>query len=261
METIMEKTEGWTEEKDLPVETPKIPNFKVFVAVPSYDKKVYVACVQSLMNAMQVLLKNGIEFQFSFEVGLPWLTMARNNLVRSFLESDCTELVFIDADIGFKPEAFRDLIVSNEAIIAGAYPKKQDEKVFAVLVKMGADGNPIVENGAVEAEGLPTGFMKIKRVVFEKIMEAHPELIYEDITTGKPTYNFFGMFIDKGKWYGDDYGFCKLWTDLGQRLWIIPNVTLTHSGSKVYEGNLHDHMVEEFKKEEASKNSDKAVRP
>jgi len=67
--------------------------------------------------------------------------------------------------------------------------------------------------------------------------------------------------IDKGKWYGDDYGFCKLWTDLGQRLWIIPNVTLTHSGSKVYEGNLHDHMVEEFKKEEASKNSDKAVRP
>jgi hypothetical protein len=133
------------------------------------------------------------------------------------------------------------------------YPKKQDDPLFAVLVKMGADGKPIVENGAVEAEGLPTGFMKIKRVVFEKIMAAHPELVYEDITTGKKTYNFFGMYIDKGKWYGDDYGFCKLWTDLGGQLWILPNITLTHSGSKVYEGNLHNHMIELGKQEAAEK--------
>ena len=216
-----EQVKGWTEAKDLPTEAPKIPNFKVFVAVPSYDKKFYVNCVSSLINATQVLLKNGIEFSFNFEVGMPWLTMARNNLARSFLESDCTELVFIDADLGFSPEAFRDLIVSNEAIVAGAYPKKQDNPIFAVLVKMGPDGHPIVENGAVEADGLPTGFMKIKRVVFEKIMSAHPELVYEDINTGKPTYNFFGMFIRDGKWYGDDYGFCKLWTDLGERLWIL----------------------------------------
>ena len=253
--------DGWTEAAPTPEtvatpsEPPKIPNFKVFVAIPSYDKKLYVNCVHGLLNATQVLIKNNIEFSFNFEVGMPWLTMARNNLAREFLASDCTELVFIDADIGFQPEAFRDLIVSNEAIIAGAYPKKQDEELFAVLVKLGEDGHPIVEHGAVEADGLPTGFMKIKRIVFEKIMSAHPELVYEDIITGKPTYNFFGMFIDRGKWYGDDYGFCKLWTDLGEKLWILPNMTLTHAGNKIYSGNLHNLMVSQFEKEQ----SDKAV--
>lgn len=79
---------------------------KIFVAVPSHDKKLFMNCHQSLMNALQVLLACKIPFQFAYEVGLPYISMARNNLVQKFMASDCTDMVFIDADVGFAPGRF-----------------------------------------------------------------------------------------------------------------------------------------------------------
>jgi hypothetical protein len=215
---------------------------KFFVAVPSYDRRISVPCVQSLMNALQVFQLNQIQFEFKFEVGLCWISMARNSLARAFMESDCTDMIFIDDDIGFPPFAFRDLISSGEEVIAGVYPKKEADEVYAALLKTTVQGNLVVENGLIEADGLPTGFMKIKRSVFEKMQAAYPELVYMDTRYGKKTYNFFGEFIRDGRWFGDDYGFCQRWREIGGRLWALPNITFIHQGNKNYEGNLHQFL-------------------
>jgi len=229
---------GWTSGEDLK----SAPQFKLFVAIPCYDKKVFVPCAQSLMNAIQWLLKNNVESHFKFEVGLPYVDMARNNLVRAFLESDCTDMVFVDADLGFAEEAFRDLALSNEAVIGGAYPKKQEKEGYAVLLQTDERHFIIEKNGVLEAEGLPTGFLKIKRTVFEQIIAAHPELAYKDAITEKVTYNFFGNYVKDGRWYGDDFGFCKLWNDLGGKCYVLPNITFIHCGMKNYEGNIWEYL-------------------
>lgn len=216
---------------------------KVFVAVPCYDKKVYAPTAQSLMNAMQAMQLMDVPFEFKFEVGCPYVTMARNNLVRAFMESECTDLVFIDADLGFSATAFRDLINSPEEVIGGAYPKKQDELEFAVRLKTDSDHHPINHNGVLLADALATGFMKIKKSVFERMRDAYPELKYQDGVTGKMTYDFFGTFVKNGRWYGDDYGFCHLWEEIGGEMWCMPNIQFTHIGSRNHDGNFHNYLM------------------
>ena len=79
---------------------------KIFVAIPTHDKKIFCNCHTSLMNALQVMLACNIPFSFAYEVGLPYISMARNNLVRKFMASDCSHMVFIDSDVGFAPGMF-----------------------------------------------------------------------------------------------------------------------------------------------------------
>lgn len=215
---------------------------KIFVAVPAYDKKLFVQCTQSLMNAMQVMLLMDIKFEFKFEVGCPYVSMARNNLVRAFMASECTDLVFIDADLGFPATAFRDLISSEEAVVGGAYPKKQEHDEYAVRLATDDDFHVINENGALVAEALATGFLKIKREVFEQMQAAYPEKGYVDVNSGEYCYNFFGTYVENEKWYGDDYGFCHLWERLGGRMHVLPDITFLHAGK---EGNFHQHLIKQ----------------
>ena len=235
--------EGNNMDEQVQVNTGDAAAMKIFVAVPCFDKKVFVPCVQGLMNATQVFLWNKIQFEVKFEVGLPYVSMARNNLVRAFMESNFTDLVFIDTDLGFPPAAFRDLIYSPEDVVAGVYPKKQNTEMYPVLLKTDEQGHPVVENGLLLASGLPTGFMKIRRQVFEKLGAAHPELAYVDALSGKTTYNFFGTFVRDGRWYGDDYGFCALWNDLGGKCYALPDITFVHCGGRNFEGNFHQHLL------------------
>lgn len=220
---------------------------KVFVGIPTMDKKTFVTCTQSLMNAVQVLLAMGTQFEFKFEAGLPYVSMARNNLVASFMATDCTDMIMLDADLGFPPAAFRDLILAEEEVISGAYPKKQAEEGYAVMLKTDSEHHPIMENGVLLAEGCATGFIKIKRSVIERLYEAHPELAYVDALTSKKTYDLFGTFVKDGRWYGDDYGFCYHWQNLGGKCWVLPDITFLHTGTKNFEGNLHEFMKKQPK--------------
>ncbi len=227
-------------------ETPQLnelyTGLKIFVAVPTHDKKIFCNCHQSLMNALQVMLACNIPFNFSYEVGLPYISMARNNLVRKFMASDCTHIVFIDADVGFAPGAFHDLIIAKEDIIGGAYPKKQDSEEYAVRLKKGDDGNVVFHNGVLMAEGLATGFLKISRKAITDMQVAYPELAYNDGITNQTTYNFFGEFMVDGRMFYDDFGFSYLWEKMGGEMWVLPNITFTHAGSKDFKGNLHEYL-------------------
>ena len=216
---------------------------KIFVAVPSHDKKLFMNCHQSLMNALQVLLACKIPFQFAYEVGLPYISMARNNLVQKFMASDCTDMVFIDADVGFAPGAFHDLIISKEELIGGAYPKKSDTEEYAVSLAKNENGESFMHDGVIAADGLATGFLKIKRSVFEKMQAAYPDLEYEDCMSNQKTFNFFGEFKIGKRIFYDDFGFCHLWRELGGNMWILPNITFTHAGSKDFKGNLHEYLT------------------
>ena len=216
---------------------------KIFIAVPTHDKKIFCNCHQALMNAMQVMLACNVPFSFCYEVGLPYISMARNNLVRKFMASDCTHIVFIDADVGFAPGAFHDLIIAKEDVIGGAYPKKQDSEEYAVRLKKGDDGNVIFSNGVLMAEGLATGFLKISREAISKMQAAYPEMVYNDGISNQQTYNFFGEFTVGDRMFYDDFGFCHLWSQCGGEMWVLPNITFTHAGSRDYRGNLHEYLA------------------
>ena len=85
--------------------------------------------------------------------------------------------------------------------------------------------------------------MCVKRGVIEKMIEAHPELKYNDnVGIGKQyephMYGLFDTLIDEHKNYlSEDWTFCYLWRKMGGRVFADYKIKLDHTGYHTYEGN------------------------
>ena len=94
--------------------------------------------------------------------------------------------------------------------------------------------------------------MLIKRRVFEEIIKAHPELeIFQPTyVNGKETkrdnfYNLFDTLHDAKtkKYFGEDFGFCQRWTDLGGEVYLYIMDYITHVGEYQYQGRFWDELL------------------
>ena len=86
----------------------------------------------------------------------------------------------------------------------------------------------------------------IKRVVFDRLIAAHPELKFSAVhtlTNETPTddhlYALFECAIDpqSGVYLSEDYAFCARWRALGGEIWLDLHSRLTHAGMSYYEGD------------------------
>jgi predicted O-methyltransferase YrrM len=209
-------------------------------------------CHQSLAAAYQLLHAAGIAHDEHIVENCPCLPTARNTLVAMFLnDPQATDLFFVDADVGFEPTAVLRVLERPEGIVAGIYPLKRDAGGYPVKPKT-IDDVPIGRAGLVEADFLPAGFMRIKRICFDSLMAAYPELRYADsvvevlnLPPGITTmFDFFHMGIDAKtqRWTTEDYAFCQRWRDIGGQLWILPDINFEHVGPKAYSGNYEKYL-------------------
>src|SRR5690606_1740714 len=103
---------------------------------------------------------------------------------------DCTDLVFLDADVSWNPDDLIKLIKHDRDVVAGVYPKRSSrDKDFPVHVLPGV-ALQADSDGLVEVAGAPTGFMKIKRHVLEKMWEKneHRQFLGSGSKPGDPPY-------------------------------------------------------------------------
>lgn len=225
---------------------------KVIFAVAMGQGTISGATHRSLLIAREILNKADIPNDELNLEGSCYISHARNKLVADFLEGDGTDLIFIDDDVEFTPDSVLKLLKHQESIVGGVYPFKKDIEEYPVTIKTDENGYPYGKNGLIEATGLPTGFLKIKREVFTYMMEKYPALkYYED---GKEYYDLFGCAVMFGRWYGDDLAFCKRWELLGGTMWLEPDITFFHIGKKKYKGNFHEYLIE-LKEKEAFEHS------
>ena len=91
----------------------------------------------------------GMPVRFEFILYQPSISRARNLLSAMFLQSDCTHLLFIDADIDFSPDDVFSLIRAMDAnaevgVLGGAYPRRMiNWRNVARAVELGlAKDNP-----------------------------------------------------------------------------------------------------------------------
>ena len=94
--------------------------------------------------------------------------------------------------------------------------------------------------------------MLIKRGVIEKMIKAYPdlEIVQDTYLNGKKVtrpnfYNFFDCVHDpKTKhFYGEDFGFCKRWTEIGGKIYLYIDDELGHTGEYRYAGRFMDDLV------------------
>lgn len=257
------------EEKPMNPEPNKIeiqdPNKKpsIMIATPMYGGQCFGQYVAGLLGTLNKMRSVGVPVYWAQITNESLITRGRNELVRIFLEKGFDYLMFIDADISFDANAVAQLLAADRDITCGIYPKKEvDWKQVKKAAKAGKEdienyGGAFVMNmvgdkqesdadGVIEVRHGGTGFMLIKRRVFDILKDHVPQYrisTARDPETGeyvKPlTYEFFATSIDQtGALLSEDYHFCDLWRNHGGKIYANPFIKLEHVGTYVYNGDI-----------------------
>jgi hypothetical protein len=215
---------------------------KLFVALPAYDFKVSLKLAVSLARLAQQLPQHGIELTIGSICGCSVVSRARNLLVRDFLDSDCTELMFIDADINFDPEDVLRLMAwasdPKKGIVGGVPRTRKTNKVYIAQLDQDEEGVTMNRMGLVQAKRIATAFMMVRREVFERLVNENPQWNYYDHNTDKQLNAVFDFLVTEEGYMGEDYLFCDRARALGYEVWIDPTIKLGHMGVQEYEGDF-----------------------
>ena len=250
-------------------------NCRLMVATPIYDgaQGTYVRAALGLAWAAQA---EGVSVRFEFILHEAQIHRARSLLADLFVQSDCTHLLFVDADIDF---AAADIFAMIEAmagradcaILGAAVPRRT---VNWPRVARAAERGLAKHNAAdlaryagdfalsflnaeerfaltdlVELSQLGTGLMLIRRDVVETLCARHPDLLFrtdardrQGTGVGESVHALFLPEIDRssGLMLSEDYAFCRRARDAGFRIWLAPWVRTTHSGPATFRGSLAD---------------------
>ena len=226
----------------------------VFIALPAYDFKVSLKLAISLARFAQSAPQHGINIQIGSICGCSVVSRARNLLVQDFLETDCTDLLFIDSDINFVPEDIYRLMAwgsdPKKGIVAGV-PRVRETKATYIMALDHDENNALTMDamGLVRAKRVATAFMLVRRDVFETLVEAHPEWNYYDPRTDRTLSAVFDFKVTEEGYMGEDFLFCDRAREHGYEVWVDPTIKLGHMGVQEYMGDfgkdvLYPMMVE-----------------
>lgn len=165
----------------------------------------------------------------------PYLDDARNLVVQEFLKTDCSELLFMDSDVGCTPDqieavAKTRLNVGPLDIVAGwyfgaskrgtkpvVYRRPRPTAVKLVEVPKSDLTRAALGDDLLEVDAVGTGFMMIPRALLDLMIS----------TYDYPTTPFAELVID-GVHHGEDLTFCLRAKALGARIFVNPTVRVPH---------------------------------
>ena len=227
---------------------------KLFVATPMYGGRATAHFVHSMLRLQRLCGDLNVDFTYEFLTTESLITRGRNCLAQLFMDSHCSHMMFIDADIGFEPSDVVKLMACDQDLVCGLYPMKYiDWDNISQKVRMGLDSQslandtspaicnvletPDQRDNLVEVMEAGTGFMCIKRVVFETMMPHVPT--YQGNRPGELNtifHEFFATSIDphSNTLRSEDYHFCHRWRELGGKVYAMTDINLQHIGDYVY---------------------------
>lgn len=214
----------------------------VFIATPTLDGSLNYRYVAALLHSTAALTRSGIQFEISFEVGNSLIPDARNKLVAKFLDSQHTDLLFIDSDLAWSAFDLLKLLAYDAPFVAGVYQRKSLAKLD-FTVKFGASIT-LDRDGLMQAERTGTGFMRLRRDCLTAMVAAYPHLKLKDpgITPSDSLYAFFDTSIANGQYLGEDFTFCDRWRAAGGKVLIDPQINFSHMGTKAFDAPLMNFL-------------------
>ena len=267
----------------LEVSVDKLRKNKIFVATPMYGGMAHGMYLKSCLDLQAICSQYGIEVRFSFIFNESLITRARNYLVDEFLRAEgFTHLLFIDADIHFDPRDVIALVALDKDVIGGPYPKKS---IKWGAIKDGVKRHPEIDPSdmeklagdfvfnpvpgtekfsvaePIEVLEIGTGYMLVKRQVFDRFKEAYPEFSYRPDHVGQANFDgtryihaYFDTVIDRkrtvkidgvekelggsDRYLSEDYMFCQWWRNIGGSIWLCPWMKTHHIGTYAFTGDM-----------------------
>lgn len=260
---------------EIQVKVEELRKKKLFIATPMYGGMAHGLYMKACLDLQNVMNKYGVETKFSFLFNESLITRARNYLVDEFLRSGYTHMLFIDADIHFNAQDVVALLALDKDVIGGPYPKKTinwknvadaarkhpdlplkeleklvGEYVFNVV--KGTKNFSVTE--PLEVMEIGTGYMMIKREVFDKMTDAYPTIKYKPDHVGQANFDgsryihaYFDTVIDykdsivgggSDRYLSEDYMFCQMWRKIGGEIYLCPWMRTQHIGTYAFTGDM-----------------------
>lgn len=204
---------------------------KILIATPSYDGRLDVWYVNSLVNTVRLAQEKGITLVPVFMSYDALIQRARNDLFRIAVDSGVDDMIFIDSDMEWNPEWIMEMVSRSEDILGGTARKKTDDAEIYVAKTRDLTTHA---NGLIKCEGLGTGFVKLSRKAFMALWETSPEYQNE----GKVCRMICDVQIIDGQLYSEDTILFKKLNDLGFDCWLDPKMTCAHIGTKKFCGDM-----------------------
>jgi hypothetical protein len=213
---------------------------------------------RSLMHVPIAMNANGVDVSFAFIFNNSLIQSARNQLADIFVKHDFTHMMFIDADIKFNAGDILTMMRADKDVLAGIYPKKEinwgmvhnavgwgepPEKLthytgsLVVNLLNNEDSTTAKVTEPVEVFGAGTGFMLIKKSVFEKLSSVVDTYVDDDGVT-KGEFFFLKKDPSTGRQMSEDYAFCALCREHDIKVHVAPWVRLGHVGTYLFEGSV-----------------------
>jgi hypothetical protein len=236
---------------------------KLQITTPIYGGKPEIEYYHSIIKLQNFCQVWGLTVSFDFTAQESLIQRARNTLAHRFMdESDNTHMMFIDADIGFEPEAPFELLLADQGVVGATYPRKEINWEFALAAHargiptefidhcatehvFGDSHNksvPLKRSELVQIDYLPTGFLCISRSALETYKASYPDEWYwqPGSKKTKKAHEFFPVAINKEtrNLESEDYCFTRRINALGVKTYLAPWIDLIHVGRYAFRGNL-----------------------
>ena len=222
---------------------------RVHICMPCYGGMLTESCFMSYIKWANTARQLGIDWTMETMTNESLISRARNTLTAKFLSNpDSTHLMFIDADIGWEPWHLLVMLNRDVDVIGGLYPMKSLPVKWCVNGFDGAEEGP---DGLQEVTKTGTGFLLMKRHVFEKL-NAHPAVKPFNSDIGLPPElnvymkTYFDTAVRENRYYSEDWCFCENWRDIGGKVWVDKRVLLRHTGTYVFDYQQQDQLYKEL---------------
>ena len=224
---------------------------RVHLCMPCYGGQLTESTFMSYIKWSNTCRQLGLDWTIETMTNESLISRARNTLVAKFLNTPgSTHLMFVDADIGWEPWHLLVLLNADKDVIGGLYPMKTMPVKWVVNGFEGAK-----EEGPLqEVSKTGTGFMLIKRHVFEKLAR-HPAVKTFANDIGLPKEldphmkTYFDTAVRENRYYSEDWTFCENWRDFGGEVWVDKRVLLKHTGTYVFDYAVQPALYQSLKEE------------
>ena len=210
---------------------------RVMVAIPAYTGTIHLGTMRSLFADLQALAARGDEWSVHDECGNALIADARALIVAQFLDSGFDQLIFVDSDVCWQAGALVKLVDHPVDMVAGIYPQRRDPIAYSVKWQGGdlwAD-----DNGLLAVDGVPFGFVKLTRDMLLRMVEQYPDSeFYVETAPAEKAWALFADYRIGRHKMGEDYAFCRRWTDMGGKVLNKTEISMGHVGYKTFHGHV-----------------------
>ena len=209
---------------------------KVMIATPTMNGMVTAEYSISLSHSSRLGAKVGVEFIPIILKAEHNLDRGRNTLLQMAAKSDCTDLIWIDADQGWLPELAIKFL-EYPVDIVGAPIRMKEEREEKYNVKVAAGGIiPICEKTRLlMPESIGTGFLRMSRKAFMALYESGEEVTDDRGGTIRWAYKYGP---EGGRLMGEDVYAAHRLKQLGFQYYLDPQSTPDHVGQKTFQGDF-----------------------